>query len=204
MYNGSGGGMKEARMGRAVLVVIALLAPGLGFAAPVAIGDKLSPFSLASYDGKTVDLASYSGKKAVVLVFMATRCPVSNAYNARMEAIAKDYSPKGVAFVGINANKEESSSEIAEHAKAHGFSFPILKDTANVEADAFGAQVTPEAYVYDASWTLRYHGRIDDNMKAEHATTPDLRNALDAVLAGREAPAQETKAFGCSIKRVEK
>jgi len=186
------------------LVVATLLSSSLGVAAPVAIGDKLSPFSLKSYDGKTVDLASYSGRKAVALIFVATRCPVSNAYNERMEAIAKEYSAKGVAFVAINANKEESPAEIAEHAKAHGFSFPILKDAGNVEADAFGAQVTPEAYVYDASWVLRYHGRIDDNMNVEHAKSPDLRNALDAVLAGKDAPVEETKAFGCSIKRVEK
>jgi peroxiredoxin len=186
------------------LVLATLLSSSLGVAAPVAIGDKLSPFSLKSYDGKTVDLASYSGKKAVALLFVATRCPVSNAYNERMEAIAKEYSAKGVAFVAINANKEESPAEIAEHAKVHGFSFPILKDAGNVEADAFGAQVTPEAYVYDASWVLRYHGRIDDNMNVEHAKSPDLRNALDAVLAGKDAPVKETKAFGCSIKRVEK
>ena len=128
-----------------LLVVATLLSSSLGLASPVAIGDKLSPFSLKSYDGKAVDLASYSGKKALALVFVATRCPVSNAYNERMEAIANEYSAKGVAFVGINANKEESPSEIAEHAKAHGFSFPILKDPGNVEADAFGAQVTPEA-----------------------------------------------------------
>ena len=186
------------------LVVAALLSPSLTLASPVAVGDKLSPFTLKGYDGKAVDLASYSGKKAVVLVFVATRCPVSNAYNDRMEAIAKEYSAKGVAFVGINANKEETPSEIAEHAKTHGLSFPVLKDSGNVEADAFGAQVTPEAYVYDASWVLRYHGRIDDNMNLEHAKSPDLRNALDAVLAGKDAPVKETKAFGCSIKRVEK
>jgi peroxiredoxin len=189
-------------MNRLVLAGAVFLVAGPALAG-VSIGEKLTPFSLESHDGKRVDLASFTGRKAVLLVFMATRCPVSNAYNERMEAIAEDYGPKGVAFVGINSNKEESPAEIAEHAKAHAFTFPILKDTGNVEADAFGAQVTPEAYLYDASWTLRYHGRIDDNMRADHATTSDLRAALDAVLAGKDVATTETKAFGCSIKRVE-
>jgi hypothetical protein len=109
-----------------------------------------------------------------------------------------------VAFVGINANKQESAAEVADHAKSHGFPFPVLKDEGNVQADAFGAQVTPEVYVYDPAWTLRYHGRIDEDMKGDHVASPDLRNALDALLAGKDVPAKETKAFGCSIKRVEK
>ncbi len=191
-------------MNRLVFACAGLLAAGPALAGQVSVGDKLTPFSLESYEGKDVNLASYAGKKAVLLVFMATRCPVSNAYNERMEGMAKEYGPKGVAFVGINANKEESPAEIAEHAKAHGFTFPILKDAANARADAFGAQVTPEAYLYDATWTLRYHGRIDDNMRADKVTVSDLRNALDAVLSGSDVATKETKAFGCSIKRVDK
>jgi peroxiredoxin len=191
-------------MNRVSFVCAALLAAAPALAAPVSVGDKLTPFSLQNFDGKDVSLASYQGKKAVLLVFVATRCPVSNAYNERMEAIAKEYGPKGVAFVGINANKEESAAEIAEHAKTHGFTFPIMKDVGNARADFFGAQVTPEAYLYDSSWTLRYHGRIDDNMRANHATTADLRNALDAVLSGKDVAVKDTKAFGCAIKRLDK
>lgn len=172
-------------------------------AAPVAVGDVLVPFTLKSYDGKDVSLASYAGRKAVVLMFMSTQCPVSNAYNTRMASLSTEYAAKGVAFVGLNANKQEGVAEIAQHAKEHGFSFPILKDEKNVKADSFGAQVTPEIYVYDPSWKLRYHGRIDDSQKGDKVGSPDLRNALDALLAGREVPTTETKAFGCSIKRVE-
>lgn len=191
---------------RRVLVGLALAAAAAGpaGAAPVAVGDTLVPFSLKNYDGKEVNLATLQGRKAVVLAFVATRCPVSNAYNARMAAISTEYAAKGVAFIGLNANKEEGPAEVAEHAKAHGLAFPILKDEGNVKADAFGAQVTPEVYVYDPSWTLRYHGRIDDDMRGERVTSSDLRNTLDALLAGKDVPVKETKAFGCSIKRVEK
>ena len=173
-------------------------------AAPVAVGDVLVPFTLKGYDGNDVSLASFTGRKAVVLIFMSTECPVSNSYNARMAGLSTEYSAKGVAFVGLNANKQEGVAEIGRHAKEHGLSFPILKDERNVEADAFGAQVTPEVYVYDTSWKLRYHGRIDDSMKGDKIASPDLRNALDALLGGREVPNPETKAFGCSIKRIEK
>lgn len=182
-------------------LVVATLA-GSAAAAPIAIGDKLAPFTLKDAAGKDLNLASLAGKKAVVLAFIATQCPVSNAYNGRMAAFAKEYEAKGVAFVGINANKQESSAEIVEHAKTHGFSFPILKDDGNKKADDLGAQVTPETYVFDASWTLRYHGRIDDDKSGKAIASQDLRNAVDALLAAKDVPVKEAKAFGCTIKRV--
>lgn len=187
-----------------VLVGLISVAQAQAEAAPVAIGDTLTPFSLKDYQGKDVDLKSLQGSKAIVLMFIATQCPVSNAYNERMAALAKDYQAKGVAIVGINANRQETTAEIAAHASQHGLTFPILKDVDNVKADQFGAQVTPETYVYDPSWKLRYHGRIDDNQRGDNIQSQDLRNAVDAVLAGKEVPVKETKAFGCTIKRVQK
>jgi len=188
------------RLAIAALVVAALA--GSAAAAPIAVGDKLAPFTMKDAAGKDVNLASLAGKKAVVLAFIATQCPVSNAYNERMAGFAKEYEAKGVAFVGINANKQESPAEIVGHAKTHGLSFPILKDDGNKKADEFGAQVTPETYVFDASWTLRYHGRIDDDKSGKAIASQDLRNAVDALLAGKEVPVKEAKAFGCTIKRV--
>jgi peroxiredoxin len=188
------------RLAIATLAVASLA--GSAAAAPIAIGDKLAPFTLKDAAGKDVNLAAFAGKKAVVLAFIATQCPVSNAYNERMAAFAKEYEAKGVAFVGINANKQESPAEIVEHAKAHGFSFPVLKDDGNKKADELGAQVTPETYVFDASWTLRYHGRIDDDKSGKAIASQDLRNAVDALLAGKDVPVKEAKAFGCTIKRV--
>jgi peroxiredoxin len=179
-----------------------ILAAGSASATSIAVGDRLTPFALKEATGKELNLASLSGRKAVVLAFIATQCPVSNAYNERMAAFAKEYQTKGVAFVGINSNKQESATEVVEHARAHGFTFPILKDESNKKADEFGAQVTPEVYVFDASWTLRYHGRIDDDRSGKAIESQDLRNAVDAVLAGKEVAVKEAKAFGCTIKRV--
>ena len=173
-------------------------------AAGLAIGDRIEPFALKDANGTRVDLAAAKGVQARVVIFMATRCPVSNAYNGRMAALASDYAARGVAFFGVNANHQEPAAEVAEHARTHGFSFPVLKDDDNVQADRFGAQFTPEAYVFDADWTLRYHGRIDDSRDESAVTQHDLRGALDAVLAGAAVPTPETKAFGCTIKRVVK
>jgi len=190
------------RLARLALVTLGLAAAARPAVGAVAIGEKLQPFKLNDATGKTVDLGRLPGRQAVVLMFIATQCPVSNAYNERMAALAREYGAKGVAFVGINSNRQESVEEIAGHAVQHGFAFPILKDVGNVQADHFGAQVTPEIYVYDPGWVLRYHGRIDDDRSGANVKSQDLRNALDAVLAGRAVPVAETKAFGCTIKRV--
>jgi thiol-disulfide isomerase/thioredoxin len=164
---------------------------------------KVSDFTLEDYNGVKHSLADFKSSKAIVLMFMATQCPVSNAYNERMEALQKDYASKGVTFVGINANKQESVEEIKNHAKEHGFSFTILKDWNNVVADKLGASVTPEIYVLNSNLELLYHGRIDDSQRENKVASKDLRNALDLALSGKAVAVRETKAFGCSIKRVQ-
>lgn len=170
----------------------------------VKIGDQIKDFTLKDYNGKEHSLYSYKGKKAVVVMFIATQCPVSNSYNERMVQLVNDYRGKGVEFVAINSNKQESVEEVAKHAQSKNFNFPVLKDYNNVIADYFGAQVTPEIYVLNPEWKLRYHGRIDDNQKIDKVTSQDLRAALDALLSGKEIAKTEAKAFGCTIKRIQK
>jgi peroxiredoxin len=170
--------------------------------AKVEIDQPVAPFSLPNYDGKTVSVGDWSTHKATAILFIATQCPISNAYNERMAEIAKTYGAKGVRFVGVNSNKQENVTEIAGHAKQHGFSFPVLKDEGNKIADRFEAQVTPEVYVVDNKGVLRYHGYIDDSRNPNNVKSRDLQNALDALLANKPVPVKETSAFGCSIKRV--
>ncbi|HET7293001.1 MAG TPA: redoxin domain-containing protein [Vicinamibacteria bacterium] len=183
------------------LVALGLTA-GTASAAGLAVGQRLQPFKMKQATGQELDLGGLQGRKAYVLAFIATQCPVSNAYNARMAAFAREYDARGVAFIGINSNRQEPPAEIVAHAKQNGFAFPVLKDDNNVKADEFGAQVTPEVYVFDAGWTLRYHGRIDDDRSGSAVESQDLRAAVDAVVAGQEVRLKETKAFGCTIKRV--
>jgi peroxiredoxin len=186
------------------LSVFAFIASNMRASAAPSIGGRAPEFSLPSAaGGQPIALSQEISKHPLtVLMFIATRCPYSNAYNARMEKLSTDYGAHNVAFVGINSNQGESAEDVVAHARSHGLTFPILKDAGSKVADLYGAQRTPEIFVVDASGSLRYHGRIDENAQdAAGAKSPDLRNALDALLAGRTVPAAETKAFGCTIKR---
>lgn len=165
--------------------------------------EKVDNFTLNDYNGKKISLSDFKDSKAIVLMFVATQCPVSNAYNERYNKLFEDYSAKNVAFVGINSNKQESVEEIKQHAAEHGFKFPILKDINNIIADKLDAQRTPEIFVvHPTTYEILYHGRIDDSQRESLIKTNDLRAALDEILAGKPVTVKETKAFGCTIKRV--
>ena len=187
------------------LALVALCAPALVSAdvpAPVAIGATVEDFTLPDADGHAHTLASLRGKHGTVLIFIATRCPVSNGYNERMEKLAQDYQAKGIAVIGINSNETEPATEVKSHAAEKHLTFTILKDGGSKIADRFGAQHTPEVFFLDAANKLVYHGRIDNAQNPANVTTSELRDALDAVLAGKPVPKSEAKAFGCSIKRA--
>ena len=172
----------------------------------VEIDKGVRDFTLKDVMGLEHSLKELSkDKKTTVVMFIATQCPVSNHYNERMVKLFNDYKNKGVQFIGINSNKQESVEEIAKHSQEHGFQFTVLKDPGNKLADYFGAKRTPEVYLLDEKQVLRYHGAIDSSENEPQKATPYLREVLGIVLAGKEIPAEqkETKAFGCTIKRVE-
>jgi len=172
----------------------------------IKVGEKMADFSLPDTNGTQRSLYELSGKKGVAVVFIATRCPYSNAFNAVMAKLAREYGGRGVAFVGVNSNKTEPAAEVAQHARDNGLGFPVLKDEGNLIADRLGASVTPEVFLLDSSRTLRYHGALGNSQrpttKAEEASDAEVRAALEAVLAGKEVAQAETKAFGCTIKRL--
>jgi peroxiredoxin len=170
-------------------------------AAPV-IGTVIDDFKLSDASGKEHSLKSLMGSKGTVILFIATKCPVSNNYNARMEKLAQDYKAKGISVIGINSNNTEPAAEVKSHASERGLTFTILKDEGNKIADRFGATKTPEAYVLDANMKLVYHGRIDNSQKLEGITSNDLRDALEELAAGKTISKTGAAAFGCTIKRV--
>jgi peroxiredoxin len=170
--------------------------------APLAIGTTVEDFTLPDGDGKGHSLNSLKGKNGTVLIFVATKCPVSNAYNERMQSLAQDYKAKGINVVGINSNVAELADEVKAHAASHNLTFPILKDTGNKIADRFGATVTPEVFFLDSGNKLLYRGRIDNAKDAAQVNTNDLRDALDAALAGKAITKTTATAFGCTIKRA--
>ena len=166
-----------------------------------AIGATIDDFTLPDVDNKDHSLKSLAGKNGTVLLFIAVQCPVSNAYNERMEQLAQDYKAKGINVIGINSNVAEDAAAVKAHAAEHKLTFTILKDGGNKIADKLGASVTPEAYFVDPNNKLLYHGRIDNARNAAQIETTDLRNALDSALAGKTIEKTEARAFGCSIKR---
>ncbi len=183
------------------LTVLCLASAAAAAEAP-AIGVAAPDFQLTTIDGKPFSLASVAkAHKAVVIMFVSTQCPYSNAYNEEMRDMANAYASKGVLFVGINSNKTEDAAKAVAHAKANGHTFPIMKDPSNKIADLYDAQRTPEVYVVDSTGKLRYHGRITENHE-DAASSPDLKNALDSLLTGKTVAKTVTKAFGCTIKRA--
>ncbi len=170
--------------------------------ATVAPGGAVQDFTLPDVSGQQRSLASLMGEKGVLLIFISTQCPYSNGYNARMEALARDYRARGITVVGLNSNRTEPVDVIRDHAQKNGMSFAILKDDGNRIADYFGASVTPEAYLIDTSRTLRYHGRLDAAHDQPELACDEARAALDAQLAGQAIASTGKKAFGCTIKRV--
>ncbi len=168
----------------------------------VDIGSVVADFKLPDVDGKEHSLSSLKGKYGTVFIFISVQCPVSNAYNERMQKLAEDYKARGINVIGINANSTESVEDVKAHASSHNLTFTILKDNGNKIADMLGAEHTPEAYLLDASNKLVYRGRIDNAKDASRATTNELRDAMDAVIAGKPVSKSVAPAFGCSIKRA--
>ena len=183
-----------------VLLSIALLP--INYSNSFGPGDKFEDFTLTDYEGNKHSLSDYTESKAIVIMFIATKCPVSNDYNSRMEKVYNDYNDKEVTFLGINSNKAEDVSEIGNHAKNNGLAFTILKDEKNIIADKFEASFTPEIYVLSNDFELLYHGRIDDSRRESEVSATDLRNALDEILSGKSVSKPETKAYACTIKRI--
>lgn len=151
-------------------------------------------------DGRPVPLYA-KGSKATVLFFLSSLCPCSQKYDARVDELARQYAPRGVRFLAVNASDGEKPAEIAAYAKQAGYPFPVLKDEGNVIADRIHAQITPEVFVMDAKGILRYHGGIDDSRSPKMVQQHHLRNALDFLLGGRLPTRQEAITFGCAIAR---
>ncbi|HYY57343.1 MAG TPA: thioredoxin family protein [Pyrinomonadaceae bacterium] len=168
----------------------------------VTIGSTVADFKLKDTSGKEQTLSSLKGKNGTVLIFISTQCPVVRDYIERLSKLAVDYRERGVNVVGINANATETIDEVKAHASANNLSFPVLKDKGNKVADQLGAERTPEVFFLDAANKLVYHGRIDNHRNITLVNANDLRDAIDATLAGKPVVKAEASAFGCTIKRA--
>jgi peroxiredoxin len=186
----------------------------------LAIGASAPDFSLPGVDGKTYSLSSFADAQVLVIVFTCNHCPTAQAYEDRIIQLKKDYGSKGVAVVAIMPNDPtsinldelgytdmgDSFEEMKRRAAEKHFNFPYLYDGKTEEtANKYGPIATPHVFIFDRSRKLRYSGRVDDVEKPSKTPhTLDTRNAIDALLSGKEVPVAKTKVFGCSIKWAEK
>ncbi|HJY62691.1 MAG TPA: thioredoxin family protein [Ignavibacteria bacterium] len=170
------------------------------------IGTKAHKFSLPGVDGKTYKLDDFKDKKLLCIIFMCNHCPYVVAVQQRINQIAKDYSGKSFALIGINSNNpetypEDSFENMKIRAKEENYAFPYLYDETQCIAEVYDAVCTPDIYLYDENRILKYRGRIDDNWKDEsHVTRKELRMAIDNLLAGKEIDFEIVPSMGCSIK----
>ena len=162
-----------------------------------AIGAKAPDFALTPIGGAPFRFAEATATHAaVVVVFFSVVCPYSNYSDPHLLELQAEYGPRGVLLVGVDSNRTEPREEVEAHARGKVAGLAVMKDDGNKVADLLGARVTPEAFVFDREGRLRYRGRVRSRMRAT-----DLKDAIDAVLAGRPVKTPVAKAFGCTIIR---
>jgi peroxiredoxin len=178
--------------------------------------DETAPdFSLIGVDGRRYRLGDFAEADVLVVVFTCNHCPTAQAYENRLKKLVADYKRKGVAVVAISPNDPkalrldelgytdlgDSFAEMKIRAKDKGFNFPYLYDGDKQKvARAYGCVATPHVFIFDKQRKLRYVGRFDDADNPKKVKSHDARNAIEALLAGREVPVDKTRAFGCSVK----
>jgi peroxiredoxin len=184
--------------------------------ATLAIGQPAPAFSLKGIDGRTYTLESFRRAKVLTIVFTANHCPTAQAYEERLKKLSRDYTLSEMQLVAVSSNHPgavcleelgysdlgDSKVEMLLRAQERGFAFPYLYDgDAQKMALAYGAKATPHVFIFDQGRKLRYTGRIDDTEDPyKTPTSNDARDAIEALLAGKEVPVETTKAFGCSMK----
>jgi peroxiredoxin len=170
------------------------------------LGSPCPDFRLQSVNVRTLARDDFREREILVVMFICNHCPYVQAVEDRIIALAHEYGPRGVQFVGICANDptdypDDRPERLLKRWRDKAYGFPYLVDETQEVARAFRAVCTPDIFVFDRERKLAYHGRIDDDWQhPERVTRRELAAALDALLAGaRPDPAQQ-HSIGCSIK----
>jgi peroxiredoxin len=173
----------------------------------VPLGTVAPDFSLPNVDGSTVDYASAAGQHGTVVMFICNHCPFVKHVADQLAALGREYMPRGVGFVAISSNDvsshpADSPEQMVAEADERGYPFPYLYDETQEVAKAYHAACTPDFYLFDADRRLVYRGQLDPSRPGGDlpVTGRDLREAIDALLAGRPTLLQQTPSLGCNIK----
>jgi peroxiredoxin len=202
-------------------LILAITATSLCGAQPfevktLEIGANAPDFSLVGVDDKTYHLKDFAAAKVLAVIFTCNHCPEADAASARIQETANFYKDKGVAVIAISGNDPLALRSDELGYAPHGDSFPEMKLAAKeanwtipylydgdtqVVSRAYGAQSTPHVFVFDAERKLRYTGRMDEGFrKAGPVDKSQMRDAIDALLAGKEVTVPTTRSYGCSTK----
>ena len=172
---------------------------------PAVADPSIENFTLGSHRGVKWSLNDVSDQQLVVVAFLGTECPLAKLYGPRLAELHQQYGDQGVAFVGVNANTQDSLGEITAYVAKHKISFPMLKDVGSRVADQFKAERTPEVFLLDKERNVRYRGRIDDQyvigLSRDKARRKDLDIAIEELLAGKPVSVSHTDPIGCHIGR---
>jgi peroxiredoxin len=173
------------------------------------VGDNAADFNLKNVDDKMVSLSSFKDAKGFIVVFTCNHCPFSKKYEDRIIALDKKYKALGYPVIAINPNDAavhaiDDFEGMKKRAKEKGFTFPYLHDESQATATAYGAKMTPHAFILKreaGSTVVKYIGAIDDNSDSEKEVKEKyVEKAVDALLAGQPVNPDFTKAIGCTIK----
>tara|TARA_Y100001968_G_C19036390_1_gene562315 strand:+ start:100 stop:675 length:576 start_codon:yes stop_codon:yes gene_type:complete len=174
------------------------------------LGTQAPDFSLINVDSQSVSLSDFSGKPALLVMFICNHCPFVKHIADELSALGREYQSRGAGVVAISSNDstkypEDSPEQMVHEAENRGYVFPYLFDEEQEVAKAYHAACTPDFYIFDGDQKLVYRGQLDDSRPGNEipVTGSDLRAALDAVLAGQPVAQQQTPSIGCNIKWVE-
>ena len=161
-------------------------------------------FELRDTKGMVHRPDEWRAKRAVVLFFMMTDCPLANGYVPEMNRLRGVYEPRGVTFYAVQSDNTVSEAVVQKYAEEFAYGFPVLNDPRLTLARFTGAKVTPEVAILSPAGEVLYLGRIDNKVEditrpRYAATEPELRNAIEAVLAGKAPKELRTRAVGCAI-----
>lgn len=172
------------------------------------LGTPAPAFSLPDVSsGRTVTIDELKGSRALLVMFICNHCPFVKHIRAGIAKLASDYRPRGVAVVAISSNDphrypEDGPAEMAREVIAAEYTFPYLFDEQQDVAKAYRAACTPDFFLFDSGRRLIYRGQFDDSRPGNGlpVTGEDLRDAIDAVLEGRQVPPDQYPSIGCNIK----
>lgn len=189
---------------RAALFSLMLAAPALALelGAPAPKADV----KMKNVDGKELSLSEVAGQQGTLVIFTCNHCPWAKAWEERIATLGNEYAKRGIGVIAVNANDPKTNAAdsyegMVERAKQRNFQFAYVVDAGSTVAKAFGAERTPEVFLFDAKGQLVYHGTVDDNAENAAAVKQHyLRDALESVASGKPVAVAETKALGCTIK----